>query len=82
MHSVVMEQDLDVKAIRSRFGVTQTRLAEVVGVDQSTVSGWESGATSPRGPARKVLLSLTERDFRPARKAPKASKAKQPEAAQ
>lgn len=63
-----MEQDLDVKAIRSRFGVTQTQFAAVVGVDQSTVSGWESGATSPRGPARKVLLSLTAKDFAPKRK--------------
>lgn len=54
-----MEADLDVKAIRSRLGLTQTQLGEAVGVDQSTVSNWENGAL-PRGPARKLLQHLAE----------------------
>lgn len=33
-----------------------------MGVDQSTVSNWENGQR-PRGPARKLLLSLKPEDF-------------------
>lgn len=55
-----MEQEIDVKAIRAQLGFTQAQLGEAVGVDQSTVSNWENGM-APRGPARKLLQSLTER---------------------
>lgn len=55
----VMEDILDVKGIRTRLGMTQAQLGEAVGVDQSTVSNWENGA-SPRGPARKLLQNLSE----------------------
>lgn len=65
-----MENELDVKAIRSDLGLTQAQLAEEVGVDQSTISNWEKGQT-PRGPARRVLLTLVE-----------AAKAQNPEAAE
>lgn len=54
-----MEKELDIKAIRSDLGLTQAKLAEEVGVDQSTISNWENGQT-PRGPARRVLLTLVE----------------------
>jgi DNA-binding transcriptional regulator YiaG len=60
-----MKQDIDVKSIRSSLGVTQAQLAEVVGVDQSTVSNWENGQR-PRGPARIILSKLTPKDFGPA----------------
>lgn len=52
-----MENEIDVKAIRDTLGLTQAGLAEQVGVDQSTISNWEKGQ-APRGPARKLLLSL------------------------
>jgi putative transcriptional regulator len=52
-----MENEIDVKAIRETLGLTQAGLAEQVGVDQSTISNWEKGQ-APRGPARKILLSL------------------------
>lgn len=52
-----MENEIDVKAIRDTLGLTQAGLAEQVGVDQSTISNWENGQT-PRGPARRLLLSL------------------------
>lgn len=54
-----MEDDLDIRGIRSRLGLTQAQLGDAVGVDQSTVSNWENGA-SPRGPARKLLERLSE----------------------
>jgi len=52
-----MEQAIDVRAIRAELGFTQAQLGDAVGVDQSTVSNWENGML-PRGPARKLLLSL------------------------
>lgn len=55
-----MEHALDVKEIRARLGLTQAKLAEAVGVDQSTVSNWENGSP-PRGPARKLLVKLAAR---------------------
>jgi len=54
-----MENVLDVKAIRSDLGLTQAQLAEMIGVDQSTISNWEKGQT-PRGPARRVLSTLAD----------------------
>lgn len=51
---------IDVKALRRALGLTQAQFGAEVGVDQSTVSNWENGA-APRGPARKLLLSLAER---------------------
>jgi DNA-binding transcriptional regulator YiaG len=58
-----MENELDIKTIRENLGgVTQAQLADALGVDQSTVSNWENGQR-PRGPARKLLLSLKREDF-------------------
>lgn len=53
-----MGVDLDVKAIRAELGWTQAQLADHLGVDQSTVSMWETGRLKPRGPARKLLEGL------------------------
>jgi len=68
-----MEQAIDIKAIRSELGLTQTALAEVLGVDQGTVSNWERAAHVPRGPARKLLERL--RSEAPDAPAPKAERA-------
>lgn len=58
-----MENDLNVKDIRSNLQVTQAQLAEALGIDQSTVSDWEKGRHKPRGPAKKLLLTLKPEDF-------------------
>jgi len=42
--------------------ISQIRPDIFPGVDQSTVSNWETGK-GPRGPARKLLLSLKPADF-------------------
>ena len=52
------DEALDIKSLRDRLNLTQAQLGEAVGVDQSTVSNWETQVTVPRGPARKVLQSL------------------------
>lgn len=58
-----MENELDIKALRKELGdISQAQLADAMGVDQSTVSNWENGQR-PRGPARKLLLSLRPEDF-------------------
>ena len=67
-------EPIDVKALRDRLGLTQAKLAEEVGVDQSTVSNWEKQVTVPRGPARKLLHSLAERpDLHPSADASEAA---------
>jgi DNA-binding transcriptional regulator YiaG len=55
-----MESELDVKSIRKALDMTQAQLASEVGVDQSTVSNWETG-TTPRGPARILIAALAEK---------------------
>lgn len=56
-----MEQEIDIKALRSKLGLTQAALAAAIGVDQSTVSLWESGM-KPRGPARRLLRQMLAAD--------------------
>lgn len=58
-----MEQEINVKALRERLNATQRQIADAVDVDQSTVSDWETGRSRPRGPAKKLLLSLKAEDF-------------------
>ena len=52
------DEPIDVAAIRQELGLSQAAFAERVGVDQSTVSLWESGAVTPRGPAQRWMQSL------------------------
>ncbi len=48
-------------SFRERENLSQARLAEVLGVTTQTVSRWERGASSPEGPARKLLdLALSK----------------------
>jgi transcriptional regulator with XRE-family HTH domain len=49
------------------LGLTQRRLAELSGVDKSSVSKWESGANAPRWrtePAVAAALDWTVRELR------------------
>ncbi|WP_352572967.1 helix-turn-helix domain-containing protein [Mesorhizobium australicum] len=50
-------EDLDVKAIRARLGLTQQGLADALGVNLSTVWRWENGQP-PRGAARTLLAQM------------------------
>lgn len=54
-----MEQEIDVRSLRTNLRMTQAELGAAVGVDQSTVSLWETG-TTPRGPAKKLLQMLAQ----------------------
>jgi DNA-binding transcriptional regulator YiaG len=50
--------DIDVKKIRADRGITQKELADLVGVNLSTVWRWENGSP-PRGTALRLLESIS-----------------------
>ena len=45
----------NIRALRGHLGVTQTDLADVLGMRQQTVSEWETGMYKPRGASVTVL---------------------------
>ena len=49
----------DVKAIRERTGLSQTRFAYLIGVKLKTLQNWEQHRVRPAGPAR-ALLKIVE----------------------
>ncbi len=49
-----------IKKLRQRLGLTQSELAERLGVDQATIHRWEKGA-KPSGPAEKLLQQIAAR---------------------
>ena len=61
-----MDQEIDIKSLRASLDMTQSELGAAIGVDQSTLSLWESGSR-PRGPAKKLLLLLAENGPAPER---------------
>lgn len=44
--------------LRTRIGVTQADLAEVVGITRKAISRWEAGDTYPKPPHLKALLTF------------------------
>lgn len=50
--------DLDVKKIREKLGLSQEALAEMVGVHPRTIQNWESGSTIPKS-KHAILRDLT-----------------------
>jgi len=51
----------EVKAIRIKIGMTQSKFAALIGVSQRTLENWEQGRRHPTGPAR-ALLKIVEAD--------------------
>lgn len=52
------EAQLDIPAIRKALSLTQSQLAEMAGVNLSTVWRWENDGIPKRGPARALLDRL------------------------
>ncbi|RIK91875.1 MAG: transcriptional regulator [Proteobacteria bacterium] len=52
---------VDVRAIRSRLGMSQAMFAKTFAVEKRTLQDWEQGRREPQGPAR-VLLTLIDRE--------------------
>jgi DNA-binding transcriptional regulator YiaG len=53
--------DRSVLALRQHLDLTQSELAEELGVRQQTVSEWETGAYQPRGASARMLSMVAER---------------------
>lgn len=50
----------DVKAIRARFGLSQSEFAALLGISVKTLQNWEQGRRTPHGAAR-ILLEVAAR---------------------
>ena len=51
----------EVKVIREKVGLSQSRFARLIGVSKRTLENWEQGRRHPTGPA-KALLRILEAD--------------------
>lgn len=60
----------ELKDLRETRGITQEAVAAATGVDQSAVSYWETGKSSPSGSARILLETFLKQ----ARKLPKKTR--------
>ncbi len=52
---------VDVKAVRSKVGMSQREFASSFGISLGTLRHWEQGLREPRGPAR-VLLQVVQNE--------------------
>lgn len=50
--------DVDVRAIRSKLGMTQEAFANAFGFSINTLRHWEQGKRRPEGPTRAYLLVI------------------------
>jgi len=48
-------QEVDVKAIRNRLGMTQARFSDTFGSSLDAIKHWEGGRRTPEAPARTLL---------------------------
>ena len=53
--------NVDIKAIRRRLGLTQAEFAHRYGFELGSIRNWEQGRRRPEGPAR-VLLHIIEKE--------------------
>ena len=51
-------EEVDVKAIRTRLGMTQARFSDTFGFSLDAVKHWEGGRRSPEAPARTLLTVI------------------------
>jgi len=47
-------EELDIKAIRRRYEMSQVKFASLLGVSKRTLEGWEQGRRKPHGPRAQV----------------------------
>ena len=53
------------KRLRSTLGLSQEQLAQKLGIDESTIAGWERGENTPAGAYRKLLEDFVTGDGLP-----------------
>jgi putative transcriptional regulator len=54
-------EEINVKAVRERTGLSQTKFALTIGISVRTLQNWEQGHRQPQGPAR-ALLTIFQND--------------------
>ena len=54
-------QEVDVKAIRNRLGMTQARFSDTFGFSLDAIKHWEGGRRSPEAPARTLLTVIDKK---------------------
>ena len=59
---------VNVRAVRTKLGLSQPKFARMFRVSVATVRNWEQGRRRPEGPAR-VLLTVIEREPEAVRRA-------------
>jgi putative transcriptional regulator len=52
-------KDVDVKLLRSKLGLSQSKFSALLGVSVKTLQNWEQGRRKPQGPA-KALLAIVK----------------------
>jgi putative transcriptional regulator len=57
-YRVHVPRDLDVKALRTKLGLTQEQFAARFGFSVNTLRHWEHGTRRPEGPTRAYLLVI------------------------
>lgn len=53
-----MPKKINIAALRKRLSLSQTALADRLGVDQATVSRIEAGKRPPSGPLQRLLEQM------------------------
>lgn len=53
-------EELDVRSLREKHGLSQSRFAAMMGISVGTLRNWEQGRRKPEGSAR-VLLKVVEK---------------------
>ncbi|MEP7012330.1 MAG: helix-turn-helix domain-containing protein [Acidobacteriota bacterium] len=71
-YGVHIPESIDVKAIRTKIGMTQEEFAARFGFSINTLRHWEQGRRVPEGPTRAYLLVI-DRDPRAVQKALRAA---------
>lgn len=64
MDEVRREWGKNIRRSRQAMGLTQTQLAELVGVRQSSVAKWERGINTPRDHQKVAIASALHIDVR------------------
>lgn len=47
--------EIEVRELRSQFGLSQDKFAALLGISVATLRNWEQGRRKPEGPARVLL---------------------------
>jgi len=58
-YGVHLPEDIDVRLIRNKVGMTREALARCFGIDGRTVQDWEQGLRMPVGAARTLLTVMS-----------------------